>query len=111
VSIPLPRHCPEHVNSSLLQVIALAHFAIVHVRSWCVNSPIARVRLAAKCDRRFLWYDTCRPHQSLGGATPAEVWGSIVPANEGGGWNLGLDTRIPLLARLRAYLLLVDARR
>jgi len=51
VSIPLPRHWPKHVNSSLLHVIALAHFAIVQVRSWCVNSPIARVRLAGKCDR------------------------------------------------------------
>jgi hypothetical protein len=51
VSIPLPRHWPKHVSSSLLQVIALAHFAIVHVRSWCVNSPIARVRLAGKRER------------------------------------------------------------
>jgi len=51
VSIPLPRHWPEHVNSSLLHVIALAHFAIVQVRSWCDNIPNARVRLAGECDR------------------------------------------------------------
>jgi transposase InsO family protein len=51
VTVPLPRHWPKHVNSSLLQVIALAHFAIVSVRSWCVNSPIARVRLAGEFER------------------------------------------------------------
>ena len=34
----------------MVRVIALAHFALVHVRSWCVNSSIARVRLVAECD-------------------------------------------------------------
>jgi transposase InsO family protein len=34
----------------MINVIALAHFVLTHVRGWCVNSRIARVRLVAECD-------------------------------------------------------------
>ncbi len=49
--VPLPPDCPKHAKSSLLHAIALAHLAITYVRGWCANSRIARVRLAAECDR------------------------------------------------------------
>ena len=41
-SVPLPPAWPKHAKSAMVRVIALAHFALVHVRSWCVNSSIAR---------------------------------------------------------------------
>jgi hypothetical protein len=49
-SIPLPPAWPKHTKSAIIQVIALAHFVLTHVRGWCVNSRIARVRLVAECD-------------------------------------------------------------
>ena len=49
-SVPLPPAWPKHAKSAMVHVIALAHFALVHVRSWCANSSIARVRLVAECD-------------------------------------------------------------
>ena len=39
VSVPLPRHWSNHVNSSLLQVIALAHFATFEVGASTARSP------------------------------------------------------------------------
>ena len=49
-SIPLPPAWPAHTKSAMIHVIALAHFVLTHVRGWCVNSRIARVRLVAECD-------------------------------------------------------------
>jgi len=43
----LPRHWTRCVRSAVLHLIALARFAAAHVRGWAVNSPIARLRLAA----------------------------------------------------------------
>jgi hypothetical protein len=51
LSIPLPSAWPQHAKSALVQAVGLAHHAVTHVRSWCVNSPIARVRLAADNER------------------------------------------------------------
>jgi len=42
---------PEKVKSSLLNIISLAHYAIVHTRSVCANSPIATIRLKGKLNR------------------------------------------------------------
>jgi len=48
---PLPRDWPKHTRSGLIHAIALAHLALVRIRSWCANSRIARVRLAAESER------------------------------------------------------------
>jgi hypothetical protein len=50
-AISLPSLWPDHVKSGLLHALALGHFAITHVRGWCANSPIARVRVASECER------------------------------------------------------------
>ncbi|MCU0691855.1 MAG: hypothetical protein MUF54_10675, partial [Polyangiaceae bacterium] len=50
-STPLPDGWPEQAKSAILQAIAAAHFALTHVRGWCSNSRISRVRLAAENDR------------------------------------------------------------
>jgi len=49
--VPLPDAWPAQVRAALLHAFALAHLGIVHVHTWCVNSPIARVRLAADNER------------------------------------------------------------
>lgn len=48
--VPLPSSWTEHVKSGALHAIGLARFALLHVRGWCANSPIARARLAAERD-------------------------------------------------------------
>jgi hypothetical protein len=35
----------------MLHVISLAQFALAYTRGWAANSPNARVRLKAECDR------------------------------------------------------------
>ena len=49
--IPLPASWPEQTRSALLHAIALSHFGLVHIRSWCENSPLTRVRLAGENER------------------------------------------------------------
>ena len=49
--IPLPRAWNAHVRAGFLNAISLAHLALTAVRGWCVNSPIARVRLASENER------------------------------------------------------------
>src|SRR5262245_32893935 len=49
-TIPLPRAWPEHARGAAIQALAMAHFIATHVRGWCVDSRIARVRLAAERD-------------------------------------------------------------
>jgi transposase InsO family protein len=48
---PLPKSWPKHAKVATLHIISLAHFVLTHVRSFAVNSPIHRVRLAAERDR------------------------------------------------------------
>jgi hypothetical protein len=48
-AVPLPKHW--HLRSAVLHIIALARFAAAHVRGWAVNSPIARLRLAAQLEQ------------------------------------------------------------
>ena len=45
--VPLPRGWSEHAKSAVLQALGLAHFVLTHVRGWCLDRRIARVRLAA----------------------------------------------------------------
>jgi putative transposase len=49
--LALPHDWPASVKSAYLCAVALARLALVEARSWCVNSPIARVRLAAENER------------------------------------------------------------
>ena len=46
--LALPHDWPKSVISAYLCAVALARRALVEARSWCINSPIARVRLAAE---------------------------------------------------------------
>jgi putative transposase len=48
--VPLPASWTEHAKSGALHAMALARFALMHVRGWCANSRIDRVRLAAERD-------------------------------------------------------------
>src|SRR5215207_3851699 len=48
--VRLPRGWPSHAKSAVVQALALAHFVMVHVRGWCLDSRIARVRLVAERD-------------------------------------------------------------
>ena len=50
-SVRLPRNWHRHVRSSVLHVISLAQFVVVHTRGWAVNSINARIRLKAEADR------------------------------------------------------------
>jgi putative transposase len=45
------RSIPKNVRQIVLNVISLAHFSLIHSRSWAANSPIERVRLAAQRDQ------------------------------------------------------------
>jgi transposase InsO family protein len=49
--IPLPQDWPDHVRSAVVHVISLARTALIWTRSWAVNSPIQRVRLAGQLDQ------------------------------------------------------------
>lgn len=47
-AVPLPKAWPRHVKSALLDVIAIAHLALVASRAWCADSPLQRVKLRAR---------------------------------------------------------------
>jgi len=47
-SVRLPSDWPSFVRSAVLRVISLAHLSLIYSRSWCVNSPIERVRLKSR---------------------------------------------------------------
>jgi hypothetical protein len=49
--IPLPKGWLTSVQSAVLQVIALAQFAMTHVRGWAADSVNTRVRLKAELNQ------------------------------------------------------------
>ncbi|MBN1770785.1 MAG: hypothetical protein JXB32_05955, partial [Deltaproteobacteria bacterium] len=49
--VPFPKGWPRFAKSAILHALALAHFVITHVRGWCINSPLERVRLRAENER------------------------------------------------------------
>ena len=49
--IPVPSGWAKNVESAVLHVISLAHYAIAVARGWAANSINARVRLTAENDR------------------------------------------------------------
>ncbi|MFO7870509.1 MAG: DDE-type integrase/transposase/recombinase [Kiritimatiellia bacterium] len=50
-SISLPSAWSDTVRTAVLHSCSLAHYAIVHARSWCADSRLQRVRLAGRLDR------------------------------------------------------------
>ena len=48
--IPLPKAWPKQVCAAVVHAVALAHYALIHARSWCLDSRLNRVRLAAERD-------------------------------------------------------------
>jgi len=48
--VPLPRAWPRHTAAAVVHALGLAHFVLTHARSWCADSRLARVRLAAERD-------------------------------------------------------------
>jgi transposase InsO family protein len=49
--VSLPKEWPRVAKSAILHAIGLAHLVVTHVRGWCADSPLRRVRLAAECER------------------------------------------------------------
>ena len=43
--VPLPNAWSRTTKSAILHALALAHFVLTHVRGWCADSPLMRVRL------------------------------------------------------------------
>ena len=50
-NIPVPSRWAKNVQSAILHVISLTHYAIASARGWAANSINARVRLVADNDR------------------------------------------------------------
>jgi hypothetical protein len=46
----LPNSWPRSIQTALVHVMSLAHYALIYTRSWAANSSNARVRLAGKRD-------------------------------------------------------------
>jgi hypothetical protein len=44
----IPPSWPQSVQAAILQVIALAQYALAYTRSWAANSPNERIRLVAR---------------------------------------------------------------
>ncbi len=49
--LALPKNWPRNVKTAVVQVIALAHVAIVHARRLVLDSPNARTRLDGDLQR------------------------------------------------------------
>jgi len=49
-AIPLPSGWSVFAKGYLLRAVGLARYALTHVRSWCADSPIARVRLKGRIE-------------------------------------------------------------
>jgi transposase InsO family protein len=50
-TVPLPKAWPRVAKSAIVHAVALAHFVVAHVRGWCADSPLRRVRLASEKER------------------------------------------------------------
>jgi transposase InsO family protein len=49
--VPLPKAWPSIAKSAIVHALALAHLVATHVRGWCADSPLRRVRLAGECEQ------------------------------------------------------------
>ena len=50
-TLSTPREWKPLVRAAMIQVASLAHWSLIHTRSWCANSALARVRLAGKLEQ------------------------------------------------------------
>jgi transposase InsO family protein len=50
-NIPLPSDWPARAQTAVLHAIALAHFGLTHIRGWCENSRIERVKFKGQAER------------------------------------------------------------
>ena len=50
-TLPLDHDWPQRLRPTLIHIASIAHQAITYSRSWAADSPLARVRLAAKLER------------------------------------------------------------
>lgn len=46
-----PKHWTRSIQTALVHVMSLAHYALVHTRSWAANGSNDRARLSAKSDQ------------------------------------------------------------
>jgi hypothetical protein len=49
--IALPKGWPKAARVAVVHAAALAHFVMTHVRGWCADSSLQRVRVASECER------------------------------------------------------------
>ena len=47
----VPKHWTRSIQTALIHVMSLAHYTLVHTRSWAANGRNDRVRLSAKTDQ------------------------------------------------------------
>ena len=50
-NIPISDNWSHHVRKALVHVASLAHWSIIHTRSWAADSKLQRVRLTGELDR------------------------------------------------------------
>ncbi len=84
---PLPKGWPRRGRSAILHVISLAQYSLSSARGWASDGRNSQARRCAEAGRledevamlrevhRHLdWYNELRPHMSLGGRKPNEVF-------------------------------------
>ena len=49
--VTFPDCWPEAIRAAMLHAFSLAHWAVTYSRSWCADSPIARVRLKGQLEQ------------------------------------------------------------
>ena len=64
-SVPLPPAWNHHTQASVLVALALARWVLMHVRGWCADSRIARVRLAGDRDAAVVAARIHREHAAI----------------------------------------------
>ena len=72
-NIPLPSHWPEHAKTAVLHAIALAHFGLTHIRGWCENSRIERVKFKGQAERAEAEVLLLREEQRIKDARMARI--------------------------------------
>ena len=108
----LPKEWPEHVQSSIVHVIALARAAIVCARAKASNSPLAAAQLRAKLDNARAEISLLREELRIKDARMATLEArrrphyrpierqSIIELRAARGWSAGQDSpSLPCPAR------------
>jgi transposase InsO family protein len=69
----LPSHWPEYAKTGIIHAIALAHFGLTHIRGWCENSRIERVKFKGQAERAEAEVLLLREEQRIKDARMARV--------------------------------------